>query len=253
MSVDFCSIFCYVFLLNIYFHVACICQVFCSLDISKCLQVVANFSASWCGPCRMIAPLYCELSEKHPSLMFLTVDVDELTVSTYFLKIFNLKIALSFKHELIFSHESGIQHVLGYQSNPDLLLPQRWTASRQIGRGQQAGIAEEDNSHCRYWNAMPEIALLLLCSFMCYGQSGLLFVIICLFMCKCKSNPVFPWSFWPRIHEKNSALWETSMLLDQDDDFHRLSFSFIFFWEFLLLLFTWKRAVTGWIRSWDDR
>nr|GLL24407.1 thioredoxin H9-like isoform X2 [Ipomoea trifida] len=27
----------------------------------------------------MIAPLYCELSEKHPSLMFLTVDVDELT------------------------------------------------------------------------------------------------------------------------------------------------------------------------------
>ncbi|XP_019162430.1 PREDICTED: thioredoxin H9-like isoform X1 [Ipomoea nil] len=41
--------------------------------------VVANFSASWCGPCRMIAPLFCELSEKHPSLMFLTVDVDELT------------------------------------------------------------------------------------------------------------------------------------------------------------------------------
>ncbi|KAM7467892.1 hypothetical protein LguiB_015454 [Lonicera macranthoides] len=41
--------------------------------------VVANFSASWCGPCRMIAPLYCELSEKYPSLMFLTVDVDELT------------------------------------------------------------------------------------------------------------------------------------------------------------------------------
>uniref|UniRef100_A0A5B7B1Y1 Thioredoxin domain-containing protein n=1 Tax=Davidia involucrata TaxID=16924 RepID=A0A5B7B1Y1_DAVIN len=41
--------------------------------------VLANFSASWCGPCRMIAPFYCELSEKHPSLLFLTVDVDELT------------------------------------------------------------------------------------------------------------------------------------------------------------------------------
>ncbi|KAK3015789.1 hypothetical protein RJ639_007214 [Escallonia herrerae] len=27
----------------------------------------------------MIAPFYCELSEKYPSLMFLTVDVDELT------------------------------------------------------------------------------------------------------------------------------------------------------------------------------
>ncbi|CAH1433230.1 unnamed protein product [Lactuca virosa] len=41
--------------------------------------VIANFSASWCGPCRMIAPYYIELSEKHPSLMFLSVDVDELT------------------------------------------------------------------------------------------------------------------------------------------------------------------------------
>ncbi|XP_010244548.1 PREDICTED: thioredoxin H9-like [Nelumbo nucifera] len=40
--------------------------------------VVVNFSASWCGPCKSIAPFYCELSEKYPSLMFLSVDVDEL-------------------------------------------------------------------------------------------------------------------------------------------------------------------------------
>ncbi|KAK1428092.1 hypothetical protein QVD17_16920 [Tagetes erecta] len=41
--------------------------------------VIANFSATWCGPCKSIAPHYVELSEKYPSLMFLTVDVDELT------------------------------------------------------------------------------------------------------------------------------------------------------------------------------
>ncbi|KAK8511050.1 hypothetical protein GQ457_16G028650 [Hibiscus cannabinus] len=40
--------------------------------------VVANFSATWCGPCRILAPFYCELSVKHSSLMFLLVDVDEL-------------------------------------------------------------------------------------------------------------------------------------------------------------------------------
>ncbi|KAL3839934.1 hypothetical protein ACJIZ3_024525 [Penstemon smallii] len=41
--------------------------------------VIANFSATWCGPCRMIAPYFVELSEKHPSIMFLTIDVDELS------------------------------------------------------------------------------------------------------------------------------------------------------------------------------
>ncbi|KAK7340071.1 hypothetical protein VNO77_20763 [Canavalia gladiata] len=41
--------------------------------------VIANFSATWCGPCKMIAPYYCELSEKYTSMMFLVVDVDELT------------------------------------------------------------------------------------------------------------------------------------------------------------------------------
>ncbi|CAB4284970.1 unnamed protein product [Prunus armeniaca] len=41
--------------------------------------VIANFSATWCGPCKMIAPLYRELSEQYTSLMFLVIDVDELT------------------------------------------------------------------------------------------------------------------------------------------------------------------------------
>lgn len=45
-------------------------------------QVIANFSAVWCGPCKVIAPYYCEMSEKYTSMMFLLVDVDELTVSS---------------------------------------------------------------------------------------------------------------------------------------------------------------------------
>jgi thiol-disulfide isomerase/thioredoxin len=42
--------------------------------------VVANFSASWCGPCRVIAPVYAEMSQTYPQLMFLTIDVDDLMV-----------------------------------------------------------------------------------------------------------------------------------------------------------------------------
>jgi len=40
--------------------------------------VVVDFSAVWCGPCRMIAPKYAELSKLYEDVVFLHVDIDQL-------------------------------------------------------------------------------------------------------------------------------------------------------------------------------
>jgi thioredoxin 1 len=46
-------------------------------DIPIDKKVVIDFFADWCGPCKRVAPVYAELSEKLTDIVFLKVNVDE--------------------------------------------------------------------------------------------------------------------------------------------------------------------------------
>ena len=40
-------------------------------------KCVVDFSAVWCGPCRMLAPILDEIAEEREDIAFYNVDVDE--------------------------------------------------------------------------------------------------------------------------------------------------------------------------------
>ncbi len=41
------------------------------------VPVLVDFFATWCGPCRMMAPILEESESEHPELKFYKLDVDE--------------------------------------------------------------------------------------------------------------------------------------------------------------------------------
>jgi len=43
--------------------------------------IVVYFTAKWCGPCRTIHPVVAQLSEKHPTVVFLRADIEKLQLT----------------------------------------------------------------------------------------------------------------------------------------------------------------------------
>ena len=41
------------------------------------MVVVKKFSATWCGPCRALAPVMNEIKTKYPNVKFEDIDIDE--------------------------------------------------------------------------------------------------------------------------------------------------------------------------------
>lgn len=38
--------------------------------------VIVDFWATWCGPCRQVAPILASMAEEHPEVLFAKLDID---------------------------------------------------------------------------------------------------------------------------------------------------------------------------------
>lgn len=46
-------------------------------EIIKAPKAVLRFTATWCGPCQTLAPVFDEVSREHPLMKVYVIDVDK--------------------------------------------------------------------------------------------------------------------------------------------------------------------------------
>ena len=80
-------------------------------------RVLVDFYATWCGPCKMLAPILEEIDERKEAgdLLIVKVDVDEVDVIAAKFGIQSIPTLI------LFENGQAIKTTLGYMPKPQLL------------------------------------------------------------------------------------------------------------------------------------
>jgi thioredoxin 1 len=101
--------------------------------------VLVDWWASWCGPCRMFAPVFEKASEKHPDIVFGKVDTDAEQRLAGAAQIMSIPTLMAFRDGvLVFSQpgalpEAALEQVIQAVRELDMDEVHRKLAEQQTG------------------------------------------------------------------------------------------------------------------------
>ena len=67
-----------------------------------------DFWAPWCGPCKSFGPIYEEVSEKHPDIVFAKINTEEEQAIAAHFQIRSIPTLMIFREQIIIFAEAGM-------------------------------------------------------------------------------------------------------------------------------------------------
>ncbi len=78
--------------------------------------VLVDFFATWCGPCKMLAPVLEKVADKHPDVKVVKVDVDQANALASSYGVMGVPTILVFKNGEIVNKAVGYRNEAGLEA-----------------------------------------------------------------------------------------------------------------------------------------